>query len=247
MKPYKTLAYIPLHYGCDYLEAVMRSIVDDVDRILILYTAAPSYGHSGHLKNPDSREELKRITSKFPKVIWKDIRQVSRENIHRKMADEYAHLSRENFDLILAVDADEIWKPGTLAPTLEKAFYSNYRFHNIHHAGWYHFWKSKDEVNKDGFQPMRITNLNNYAENSTTVTGGTIWHMGYAISEKAMAYKLSCHGHKSEIPGSWYQDKWLNYKKGETKYLHPATDAYWIETREAPELPDWVKVIDTRR
>ena len=34
----KTLAYIPLHYGKEYLEATIKSIDAHVDKILILYT-----------------------------------------------------------------------------------------------------------------------------------------------------------------------------------------------------------------
>ena len=56
--------------------------------------------------------------------------------------------------------------------------------------------------------------------------------MGYAISEELMRYKLSCHGHKSEIPLDWFENKWLNYKRGETKYLHPASRDIWVETED---------------
>ena len=57
-----------------------------------------------------------------------------------------------------------------------------------------------------------------------------------------MRYKLSCHGHKSEIPQGWYKEKYEGYKSGVTKYLHPATDAYWIEAKPyEKELPEVLK------
>ena len=53
----KTLAYIPLHYGREYLEACITSIEPHVDKILILYTESPSYGQNRGLRNPETREE----------------------------------------------------------------------------------------------------------------------------------------------------------------------------------------------
>lgn len=232
-----TLAYIPLHYGKDYLEYAIRSVHDSVDTVLVLYTAKPSYGHEGTLKNPDTKEELMQIACSFNKVVWKEVTQVSRENHHRQLAYSYAKNSINdknglNYDLVLAVDSDEIWNPDKVEEALHAAYNSGYHNFGIAGSQWYHFWKNHKEVNRDGFYPTRITNLNNYVKNHTIISKGEIYHMGYAISEECMRYKLSCHGHKSEIPNGWLEDKWINYKRGVTTHLHPASRDIWVETED---------------
>lgn len=224
----RTLAYMPLHYGLDYLEPVLKSIRDSVDDILICYTKHPSYGHEGSLKNPDSEEDLRAVCEGF-NVIWQEVK-ASRENQHRQYAIDYAQ--SKGYDIALAVDSDEIWQPDTVKKALQAASNTGARFNCIAGSNWYHFWKNHKEVNRDGFYPMRIININERNNKQEIIKEGMIYHMGYAISEELMRYKLSCHGHKSEIPGNWFEDKWLNYKRGVTKYLHPASRDIWVETED---------------
>ena len=233
-----TLAYIPLHYGKQYLDYVLKSIHPFVDTILILYTSTPTYGHNTNLKNPDSGQELKAICDKYNKIEWQDITgSVSRENNHRQLAYRYAQESLrrpngKNFDLVFAVDSDEIWNPEKVEEALHAAYNSGNHFHCIAGSQWYHFWKNHKEVNRDGFYPMRIANLNNNVKNQKIIDKGEIYHMGYALDEEIMRYKLSCHGHKSEIPARWFEDKWLNYERGVTTHLHPASRDIWIQTED---------------
>ena len=69
--------------------------------------------------------------------------------------------------------------------------------------------------------------------------------MGYCISDEMMEYKISCHGHRADFERNkkWHEDKWMNYKSGETKFLHPATEAYWQEAQpfDKTQLPDLLK------
>ena len=149
------------------------------------------------------------IAFSFDKFVWKDVMNITRENQHRQLAYNYAQNSIKsksgmNYDLVFAVDADEIWNPNKVEEALHKAYDSGYHFHGIAGTQWYHFWKGHKEVNRDGFYPIRIANLNNYVKNQTIISEGEIYHMGYAISEECMKYKLSCHGHKSEISNNWF-------------------------------------------
>lgn len=238
----KTLAYIPLHYGSDYLKAALTSIDPFVDTILILYSETPTYGHSGSLKNPDTKEVLQSICAEFDKVRWVDItnRRISRENVHRELAYQYAR-EKGGYDLVFAVDADEVWEQSTIEETLTTAYNSNAFFNHIGHEAWLHFWKGHKEYNTDGFYPLRIVNLNNNNTDHTILNCGRLYHMGYAISEDAMRYKISCHGHKREIAQTWMHDKWLNYQKGVTTHLHPASQDVWIETKIFEgKLPDYL-------
>ena len=232
----RTLAYMPLHYGKDYLEYALHSIHDHVDEVLILYTARPSYGHVGKIPNPDSKEELFAICKKFHKVTWQEVINVTRENEHRQRAITYGQNNK--YDVLIAVDSDEIWKPGSVREVISEVKDSKFRFHGIAGSQWLHFWRNHKEVNTDGFYPMRAVNLNVKEASQTIIKKGFIYHMGYAISEELMRYKLSCHGHKSEIADNWFRDKWLNYERGVTTHLHPASQDVWIETKDFKgELP----------
>jgi hypothetical protein len=243
-----TLAYIPLHYGKEYLEAVIKSIHPFVDRVVAFYSSEPTYGHKGNLANPDSKEELERIVNSFTRTEFIDItnRRITRENIHRNLAHTYASSAIQNpkdlnFDLVMAVDADEVWNPERVEEAIHAAYFSNSHFIHVAGSQWYHFWKGLKEVNRDGFYPMRFTNLNNYVGNADIIEAGEIYHMGYAIDPEVMKYKLSCHGHKSEISNGWYNDKWLNYERGVTTHLHPASRDIWIETEDFNgKLPDYL-------
>ena len=219
----KTLAYIPLHYGKEYLEATIKSIDNHVDKILILYTEKPSYGQVGGLKNPDTREELKKIAfDSSDKIQWVEI-QATQENKHRQMAFEYAN----GYDLIMAVDADEVWED--VEEAKQAAYESGCKHVNVGGDRWWHFWRSFNECHRDGFYPTRFHVVGG-KEESTIIHKGKIYHMGYAQSEAITAYKISCHGHK-DIKSSWLKHKWLNYKKGVTKVLHPDSETVWIETQ----------------
>jgi hypothetical protein len=231
----KTLAYIPLHYGSEYLDAVIRSIDDHVDEILILYTDRPSYGQDSRMRNPDNGNQLRSIAEHASnKIKWVNIPKTTEENKHRKLVFEYAR----GFDLILAVDADEIWED--LDKAKEAAYKTGCENVNVAGSQWYHFWRSFNEVHRDGFAPTRFHVVN--GKGNGVINEGKIYHMGYAQSELITEYKISCHGHKS-IPHTWFREKWLKYKKGQTTHLHPDSQTVWIETEDFDKttLPDVLK------
>jgi len=232
----KTLAYIPLHYGKEYLEVTIKSIDPHVDKILILYTNTPSYGQDGRLKNPDTREELKKIAfDSSSKIEWVEIPRTSQENKHRQLVFNYA----KGYDLIMAVDADEVWDDVEEAKIA--AYESGCINVNVGGDRWWHFWRSFNECHRDGFYPTRFHVVNGKNE-STIIHKGKIFHMGYAQSEAVTRYKISCHGHK-DIKETWLRDKWLNYEKGVTKILHPDSETVWIETEpfDKTTLPELLK------
>jgi hypothetical protein len=232
----KISAYYPAHYGKEYLEASLKSVVPHVDEVLILYTDNPSYGKFTNLKNPDSRDELMAIVEKECNSFkWVDIPATHQENQHRNMKSIYLHDS----DIIVAVDADEIWDDLDLA--IKAAWDSNYENINVSGSQWYHFWRSFNECHRDGFAPTRF-HCKKGKQGTGLIDKGTVYHMGYAQSEAITEYKISCHGHKS-ISGSWYSEKWLNYKRGETTHLHPDSQTVWIETQnfDKTTMPSYLK------
>jgi len=233
---FKTLAYIPLHYGSPYLDAVIRSIDPHVEKILILYTERPSYGQSQGLKNPDSRQELYNIAhAASDKIQWVEIPPMGQENQHRQMAFQYA----QGFDLIMAVDSDEIFDD--VEEMKEAAMKTNCNTVNIGGDRWWHFWRSFNECNRDGFYPTRFHVIGGKHE-AEIIHVGKIYHMGYAMPEELTRYKISVHGHK-DILNTWMSNKWINYKRGVTKLLHPDSQTVWIETEpfDKTTLPQILK------
>ncbi len=219
----KTAAYYPVHYGVEYLEASIKSIRDRVDEILILYTDVPSYGQSTSLQNPDSKDELIAIVEDHAHSFkWVDIQRTYLENSHREQYRQYL----ADYDLVLAVDTDEVWDNLDLA--IKDAYDTKARNVGVGGDRWLHFWRSFNEVNIDGFYPIRFHNKR-YSREQEIIHSGTVYHFGYAQSEALTRYKISCHGHKS-IPGSWSHDKWITYERGLTSYLHPDAQEVWIET-----------------
>ena len=229
----KVSAYYPLHYGKEYLEASIKSIRDHVDEILILYTDRPSYGKLTPLKNPDTRDELRSIVEDNAyKFKWVDIDHVNNEGSHRNLCKHYLFS-----DVIMSVDADEVWEDADQA--IKAAYDSKAANVGVGGDRWYHFWRSFNEVNRDGFYPIRFLNKR-YSKDLEVIHKGTVYHFGYAQSEALTKYKISCHGHA--ISRSWIGDKWLNYKKGDT-VLHPDSKDVWISTEpfDKTTLPEILK------
>lgn len=259
----RVLGYMPLHYGSDYFTEACRAILPAIDELLILYTKEPSYGHKGTVPLPsgESRDELyaqfERLRdfpeAKGKKMIWSDV-VATREGSHRDIGIRYA--KTKNYHLAVTIDSDEIWETKSLLDCLVEAFNSPHSQFMTSHKGWKHYYRSFYEYCQDGFQPVRIFNFSNYNTSQGCVQSNKIHHMGYAVREEVMKYKLSCHGHKSEMDIDSFFQIWKNYKKDEWESylenthrqdvdwtLHPASKQVWLKTRlsQISKLPDLLK------
>ena len=238
----KVLAYTVCHYGKEWIAKAIESVRDYVDSHLIVYTEHPSFGYSSDLPNPDSEAELKAICDQFPHVIWHKTAGIAAENTHRQIAIDYARMN--GYDIVLVVDYDEIWDSSKVKEAIDHAYNSPNGHFCVMGSQWVTFWKSLNEYVTDGFAPVRLFNLHNDFMKGEHIAKGFIYHMGYCISDELMRYKISCHGHKADFirNNNWFGNKWLKYQKGTTRYLHPATNAYWIETKDVDfELPEILK------
>jgi len=237
----KVLGAVCLHYGKEYFDQALKSIIDHVDEVVIYYSERPTHGTKTNMICPDTRSELKGIADKY-NCTWFDINGIGAENSHRQKYINYG--SNKGYDQILIIDSDEVHVSSEIPDMLLEA-----RKHNVNRVGiagsqWLTPWKSFNEYVTDGFAPVRVINLKK-PEGQVSIAKGFIYHMGYCISDNLMEYKISCHGHRADFEKNknWFTDKWLNYKKGITKYLHPATESYWIETQDFDKntMPSYLK------
>ena len=231
----KTLAYYPVHYGAEYLDASIRSISDQVDKIVILYTTHPSYGHGTATPCPESESEIRDIAhAASNKVHWVNSDGAWNEGQHRSLAWKYAH----GYNVMLAVDADEIWEPVSLEKCIKETYEGSSWRRNVN--GFVNFWKSFNWACYDGFQPARLFNINKNNQIEESING-TIYHFGYAQDKKIMDYKFEIHGHKNEIKPGWLANTYYAWQPGD-KDIHP-TCTVWGEAVafDKNTLPDVLK------
>lgn len=236
----KRLAYTPLHYGAEYLDAAIRSVAPCVDQFLILYTDTPSYGHSENISCPETQDELRDIAYRAAgdKIHWIDISgQVRQENEHRACAKEYALL--HGFDQMVAVDADEVWDTEILRATMKEA--ESLPYDRIAIRKWVHFWRSFNWCNRDQFLPVRIYNLKVPFNKEEIALDGMIYHFGYAQNPDMVRYKKTCHGHRSEFRPEWLEEIFMQWVPGMNK-VHPVSLEIWDpEPFDKTTLPDLLK------
>ena len=241
----KVLAFTVLHYGKEYLRQAIESVKDHIDEHLIVYTSLPSFGYTSELKNPDTRQDLQDICDQFQHVTWMDITGdlIHQENQHRNYGTNYA--SKNGFDVMLVIDSDEVWDRSRVNEAILHAYHSDSGQILVRGSQWVTLWKSFNEYVTDGFAPVRLFNLHNDPSKPEHIEKGFIYHMGYCISDELMNYKISCHGHKADFENNknWHDKKWTNYQSGVTRFLHPATEAYWQEAKpfDKTTLPDLLK------
>ncbi len=219
----KVLAYIPLHYGAEYLHAAIKAIEPFVDKIMILYVAKPSQGHSkGHIC-PESKRELRIITQEASnKIEWHNCA-FHTEGEHRN----YVYQFSEGYDLVLAVDGDEIFEPKDLPNALDLAMKTDKRYIGI--GGYINFWRSFNFACYDGFTPIRITNLKNAGGEG--VVPCRVYHFSTAQKEEIVRYKLGVSGHASEIRPNWLEEIYLAWTpENNFQDLHPVALGLWNAT-----------------
>lgn len=240
----KVVGFTALHYGRDYLSYAIRSIIDHIDEYHVAYSAIGSHGHRTAIPCPETRAELYAIAQQAAgsKLRWHD-GEWAHEGLQRDSIHEYA----PDADVIIVLDADEIWHseaiPGFLRyfewANKEGIAFQRYRHPIIHY--WRSFYRC---VLHDPAYPERII-IPNAGIRETVVTGEgwAINHMGYAQRPEIVRYKIETHGHKNEWRKDvdWFQDRFMNVRA--TTDLHPVGSEYWNVEEINPwdYLPDFMK------
>lgn len=244
----KIIAYTALLYGRDYLASAIRSVIDAVDEHHVLYTPIGSHGHRTDVPCPETREELYEIAraAAGSKLHWHEgtwaYEGAQRDSIHTYAPDA---------DVILVVDADEVWSEGLarkVADGYQQARESQqyWAFKRIR-VPMIHAWRSFGcWVMHDPAYPERIIYPKADREITTAtldIPGGLIFHFGYAQHPEIVQYKQLTHGHKAEWRRDvdWFADKFMANAQVD---CHPVGSEYWSPEAVDPfalGLPEWMR------
>jgi len=234
----KTIAYTALHYGSEYLAWAIRSIIDQVDEYWVLYATQGSHGHHSDMPCPDTRHRLMWLASQAagPKLRW-----IDGEWPHEGAQRGAIHQVAPDADVILVLDADEIWSDGLAEKIMKHSASIVYTYpkRNIR-LPMIHYWRSFHRaVLNDPSYPVRLV-YPRILDGEETWTGwGRINHMGYAQRPTTVGYKQYVHGHKNEWRQDWFADRFLANAQID---CHPVTVNYWNPEPVAPldYMPPWM-------
>ncbi len=230
----KVLGYIPLHYGAEYLEASISSMINHVDKLMIVYTPNPSQGHGTLKPCPETEDQLKEIALKFDKVEWHK-GSFGTEGDHRAYVLNFS----KGYDLVFTLDADEIVDQNDIPRALKEAYEGDKRHYGI--AGFINFWRSFNFACYDGFLPYRIINLHN--KQSLGQVDCKIYHFSTAQKIETVRYKWEVSGHANELKPNWIDSVYLAWTpENQFNDLHPVSIGLWNATPfDKNLLPDCLK------
>lgn len=232
--PIKIVSYTALLYGREYLGYAIRSVIDHVDQHVILYCPHGSHGTQVDIPCPESRDELYAIAQRAAgdKLLWID-GDWTHENQQRESIYQYA----PDADVILTVDADEIWPETVIKMATAWESVRKVRIPIIHF--WRSFWRG---IIHDPAYPERFT-YPQRADGETTQghVNGFICHMGYAQPSAIVDYKLRIHGHRNELRDvDWYMRE--RFLPNAQQDCHPVGSEWWNPEPINPldYLPEWM-------
>ena len=207
-------ALIPLHYGAEYLRQCVQALRPAVDRVVVLYTPLPSFGHNTTATCPETEEQLHACVRDLGVEWYRST--FGSEGQHRNAG--YALC--QGADLILQCDADEVWDTNDLKLCLAEAADLPYRRYKI--DGFLHHWRSFGKVCTDTWHVERI--IKPTGKDYHTLKG-RVHHFGYAQSEEITGYKWKIHGHQDELRPGWFESIFKDEQR--TDDLHPTTLNWW--------------------
>jgi hypothetical protein len=259
----KIVGMMALHYGIDYLPWAVRSVIDDVDEMWFVHTPVGNHaGGPSDLPLPEG-EQARYLYEAAHEAAGKKMRWYSHVGwqTEGEQRDTIFQLAPDA-DRVLVVDSDEIYGTGlaaaAIAASASRPNIRNWRLPFIH------MWKDLHHaILHDPAYPVRLINpraadgdatfdaevhdaakrellartLDHTPEFHTRVV-----HCGYAITPELMRYKMTIHGHRSELRRDidWLHDKYLN--PAATRDLHPVGSDYWNAEPIDPfvYLPGWM-------
>lgn len=200
-----------LHYGADYLSYALRSVYNTVDYCHVFYTPTPSHGHQTNSPPIETKEELMAAAFAYDpdnKIKWYDMLGVTQEGRQRDTALQTVQAA--GADLVVVTDCDEVWVQSELQTFLVDIWEKGESRNNL--VNMVHLWRSFNWACYDNGWPVRIIDLrHDVGTNYLQSQPGSIFHFGYAVSDRIMRYKWQIHGHKNELRPDWYRNKWQRW------------------------------------
>jgi len=214
------MAIVPLHYGREWLWWAIRSVRDVVKETHVFYTETPTNSHFTNVPCPESREELKAIVA-YSGAHWHEYAGPPHEGPHVDYGRNYCY--NKGADMVLRLDADEIWPARLLQYALQTAADNDAKDLRV---PLQHYWRSVDWVCRDDAMPVRITKPTGEGEVSLDYGHGLIHHFGYAQSPKITKYKWLIHGHLAELRPGWWDERFMAWHPAQLD-VHPTSKDYW--------------------
>jgi len=206
-----------IHYGLDFLEKSINSIIDDVDMIFIYWSKQPWYKGCPNLPpmNENVKEYCKRWNGKV-NVIEREFDLPSGQYTQMYADMITGHTIPKK---VLMMEPDMVWDKEQLKKALELTD-PEISFKQIE------FWKNEEWYIKRTSERPGPT-LYNQAPGLTGKGTATNTHLinnniycynyGFCLSKEVMKYKFevaiqSSKHYKDSIPSKdWYEKKWLNW------------------------------------
>jgi len=221
----KVISYTALLYGVDYLEYAIRSVIDAVEEHHVIYSPIGAHGHRTDIPCPETRDELYAAAERGAgrKLRWHDAGPFPYEGAQRDSIHQYA----PDADVILVVDADEVWPKETVRDAyinwlqVGDKHFKRLRFPMIHY--WRSFYRC---VLHDPAYPERVIYPKLQGGVETNGISLPIHHFGYAQRPEIVEYKQLTHGHKNEWRKDcdWFHDKFMANAQTD---CHPVGSEYW--------------------
>lgn len=232
----KTIAYTALHYGTDYLDYAIRSVIGQVDEYHVLYTDKGSHGSRANIRCPESRHDLYRLAMAAAgnKLCWHD-----GDWTHEGQQRDSILAMVPDAEAILVLDSDEIWAEGAARRAILDALEGDAREYRVPII---HYWRSFHRcVLHDPAFPIRVVIPKRPQTVPETLHVRPINHMGYAQRSQIVLYKLFVHGHRSQFRGDidWFRDRFMANAQ---KDCHPVGSEFWQPEEVDPldYMPSWM-------
>lgn len=223
----KVVSCTILHYGAEWLYWALRSVRPHVDEMVVSYTPFPSHSHATDVSCPESEDDLRACVEGLD-VQWHTATQrFPHEGVQREHAVDICR--QRGADIVLVVDADEVWDAITLQHALKTVCESPDK-HRSWRVPMHHFWRSTNWVCRDPAMPTRLLDLHssNPVDGYIPHRGLCVHHFGYAQSSEIVEYKWRIHGHKNEMRPRWFEDKFLAWDPTRPAFdLHPTNKDFW--------------------
>ncbi|MCW5939173.1 MAG: glycosyltransferase [Fimbriimonadaceae bacterium] len=204
-----------------WIEPAVRSATAFGD-VHVFVGAAPWSGEPGDTS--ELKEKAGRLGATVVEGDW-----VS-EDDHRQSAHRY--LRALGYTHALVADTDEVFEERLLA-TLRSVAESGIA--DRAYVEWDTYWHSPEFVvrPREPFTPCVMVDLFNshHVHNRSFAGGrplvldathGIVHHLSYAGPDERILRKVSSWSHRDEVPGSWWADKWLGWRRDRSlRDLHP--------------------------